>query len=421
LERDVPIVDLMLSVLDKISEEHNESITLLAVCPNSISVVRSALRSAKSFNAPLVFAATLNQVDLDGGYTMWTQRGFVNVVRHEAEKIGFDGPIIVALDHGGPWLKDRHVIENWSFDEAMDWVKKSLVACLEAGYDHLHIDTTVDKTLPKGKNLRIETVAERALELISYVEDVRRRRNLPRISYEVGTEEVHGGLTDLKTFEKFLKLLKEGLSRMGLSDVWPCFIVGNVGTDLHTSEFNPETAKKLAYIARRYGTHIKGHYTDYVNKPQEYPRVGMGGANVGPEFSQVEFEALEQLTKIEEELAREGKIAEPSHLRYILRKCVIESNRWKKWLLKSETGKAFSELSENRQKWLLKTCSRYIWTQAAVVEARSKLYKNLKKNGVDAEETVLQERRRCRGNRPPRNRKNDGKIFQCFQLKRRNP
>jgi len=36
LERGIPIVDLMLSVLDKISEESNESITLLAVCPNSI-------------------------------------------------------------------------------------------------------------------------------------------------------------------------------------------------------------------------------------------------------------------------------------------------------------------------------------------------------------------------------------------------
>jgi len=389
LEKGTPIVDLILNTLNQISHKYHETITLLAVCPNSISVVRSALRSAKRFNAPLMFAATLNQVDLDGGYTTWTQRVFIDIVKEEAEKVGFKGPIVVALDHGGPWLKDRHVLENWGLDEAMDGVKKSLVASLEAGYDLLHIDATVDRALPKGESVRIERVVERTLELIEHVEAARRERNLPRISYEVGTEEVRGGLADLDNFRTFLKLLKGGLSKRGMGDIWPCFVVGKVGTDLHTSEFNPKMAKTLADIVQNYGSYVKGHYTDFVSKPQEYPKAGMGGANVGPEFSQMEFELLEQLTKIEDELAKDKKI-ELSHLRYKLKRCVIESNRWKKWLLKSEIGKAFSGLNDNRQKWLLQTCSRYIWTQEAVVEARLKLYQNLKKNDIDAEEMVLQ-------------------------------
>lgn len=389
LERKIPIPNLILNALNQISEKFHENITLFGVCPNSISVVKSALRSAKWFNAPMMFVATLNQVDLDGGYTGWTQQDFVRVVRDEAEKSDFKGPIIIALDHGGPWLKDRQVMENWSLDEAMDGVKKSLVASLESGYDLLHVDPTVDRTLPKGETIKIETVVERTLDLIEHVEAARRERDLPKISYEVGTEEVHGGLVDLDTFRKFLKGLKNGLSKRGLDDVWPCFIVGKVGTDLHTIEFDPKTAKTLVGIAGEYGSYIKGHYTDYVSNPQDYPKVGMGGANVGPEFSHAEFDSLERLTKIEEGLIEKDKTITPSDFMRTLTKCAINSNRWKKWLLDSEIGKDFSELSYDRQRWLLQTCSRYVWTQKAVVEARSNLHGNLKDQRIDGEEIVL--------------------------------
>jgi D-tagatose-1,6-bisphosphate aldolase subunit GatZ/KbaZ len=391
LENGIPIVDLMLKTISQISKKYDDSMTLLGVCPNSLSVVRSALRSAKKFCAPLMFTATLNQVDLDGGYTTWTQEDFVNIVKDESVKIGFEGPTIIALDHGGPWVKDRHVLENWDLGTAMDGVKKSLVACLEAGYDLLHIDATVDKTLPKGKNISIETVVQRTSELIEYVEKVRRKRRLPKISYEVGTEEVHGGLADFGTFEKFLALLKNELSQRGMDNIWPCFVVGKIGTDLHTTKFDPEVAEKLVHIARKYGSYIKGHYTDYVKSLLEYPRVGIGGANVGPEFSQAEFDSLERLNEMEEKLAAQEKIIEPSFFSCALKKCIIESGRWKKWLLRNEKDKDIHELSPDRQRWLLQTGSRYAWAQKSVVETRMHLIQNLKKNGVDGEETVLRE------------------------------
>lgn len=56
--------------------------TLLAVCPNSELVTRAAVRAASQAGAPLLLAATLNQVDLDGGYTGWTPQALV-----ELEKI----------------------------------------------------------------------------------------------------------------------------------------------------------------------------------------------------------------------------------------------------------------------------------------------------------------------------------------------
>ena len=83
-------------------------------------------------------------------------------------------------------------------------MKESLVACLEAGYDLLHVDPTVDRTLPPEAGMPIELVIERTVELISHVEQPPRPRP-PRVSYEVGTEEVHGGLADLSVFDTFLE------------------------------------------------------------------------------------------------------------------------------------------------------------------------------------------------------------------------
>ena len=56
-----------------------------------------------------------------------------------------------------------------------------------------------------------------------------------------------------------------------------------------------------------YGSFIKGHYTDDVENPQDYPLCNMGAANVGPEFTISEFNALEELEKVENELYDAGR------------------------------------------------------------------------------------------------------------------
>ncbi|HHS95531.1 MAG TPA: hypothetical protein ENJ45_02995, partial [Phaeodactylibacter sp.] len=117
--------------------------TLFAACPNSLSVIRASLKAAKRCNAPIKFAATLNQVDIDRGYTQMNQKEFVTTIRNEARKINYTGPVIIAVDHGGPWLKDIHKKENWTYEKSMNWVKKSFEASVEAGYDMIHVDPTI--------------------------------------------------------------------------------------------------------------------------------------------------------------------------------------------------------------------------------------------------------------------------------------
>ncbi|UCC69182.1 MAG: class II D-tagatose-bisphosphate aldolase, non-catalytic subunit, partial [Armatimonadota bacterium] len=262
-------------------------------------------------------------------------------------------------------------------------------ACLDAGYDLLHVDPTVDRTLPRDRPMAIELVIERTLELITFAEKHRRQKRMPPVSYEVGTEEVHGGLADLSVFRRFLEGLKDGLRARGLEDVWPCFVVGKVGTDLHTTEFDPEVARRLAETAAPYGSVIKGHYTDSVSNPAAYPEAGMGGANVGPEFTEAEYEGLEELVAREKELAAAGKVGEVSGMMKALRQAVVASGRWEKWRQPEEEGKGFEELSQERQGWLVRTGCRYVWAKPKVVAARGKLYANMEAAGEKGEEVVL--------------------------------
>ena len=375
--------------MEELKTQTGVSRTLFAACPNSLSVIKASFRAAKRNNAPIYFATTLNQVDCDGGYTGMTQSEFTKILRREAAAVHYEGPYIVAIDHGGPWLKDKQSIERWSTEQAMEGVKKSYEAALLAGYDLIHVDPTVDIFLPKGEIIDIHIVAKRTVELIAHAEAFRKAHNLPPISYEVGTEEVHGGLADPKTFDTFLIDLKAGLAAEGLSDVWPCFIVGKVGTDLHTTTFDPEVAKELTAKVRPYGSYIKGHYTDDVSNPEAYPMSGMGAANVGPEFTMNEYDALAELEQEEIKHFEAGSIPQLSHITRVLWQQVYESGRWKKWLHGDEVGKDLSEVSSERQLWLVKTGCRYIWQKAETLVARQLLYDNLKYVGVNAEEVVL--------------------------------
>jgi len=384
-----PVADVILEVLRGTAREEGPAPTVLAICPNSEAVVKASMVAAKEAQAPLFFAATLNQVDLDGGYTGWTQRDFVRLARELAQEYGYEGPVVVGLDHGGPWLKDVQTREGWPLERAMAGVKDSLAACLDAGYDLLHVDPTVDRTLPKGQPMPIEMVIERTLELIRFAESHRRGKGLPPVSYEVGTEEVHGGLADMSVFRRFLEGLKSGLKEAGLSDAWPCFVVGKVGTDLHTTEFDPAVARELVSAAREYGSVIKGHYSDSVSNPEAYPKAGMGGANVGPEFTEAEYEALEELAAQETELAESGRVRETSGMMEALKAAVVASGRWEKWRQPGEEGKAFEELSRERQGWLVRTGCRYIWAEAEVTAARRRLYANMEAAGEKGEEVVL--------------------------------
>lgn len=346
------MVDLktLLKQIASLRQQGGKPVTLLAACPNSAAVLEAAVKCAAVNNTPMLFAATLNQVDRDGGYTRWTPAKFVHQVQAFAEKYAWEGPLYPCLDHGGPWLKDRHTLDGLSFEQTLQEVKLSLTACLEAGYQLLHIDPTVDRSLPPGAPVPVETVVARTVELIAHAENERRRLGLPEVVYEVGTEEVHGGLVDFANFNAFLVGLRQGLEQRGLGQSWPGFVVARVGTDLATTFFDPEVARRAVETAAPYGSLIKGHYTDWVENPQAYPASGMGGANVGPEFTAEEVRALKRLCETESELRHQEPQIKLSHFMQVLEQAVVDLGRWKKWLEPGEKGLEFRRLGPARSR-----------------------------------------------------------------------
>ncbi len=380
----LPLMDYLMKRISDLEAETGVKRTIFAACPNSQSVIRAALKSSKRWNAPVKFAATLNQVDTDGGYTGLSHSEFVKTIRLNAINLNVTSPVIIAIDHGGPWLKDLHRIEKWPYPATMAAVKRSFEAAIAAGFDLIHVDPTIDITLSGNEKISIGVVVERTIELIAHSEKFRRSYGHPRISYEVGTEEVHGGLADLETFRNFLKMLKLGLKKEGLEEIWPCFVVGKVGTDLHTTTFDASVAVELAGIAAGYGSRIKGHYSDNVTNPEDYPASGMGAANVGPEFTEKEYEALAELERLQHSLSEAGRIAKPAPMMEQLWSSVINSGRWKKWLQPDESPGDFHSISPERQEWLVKTGCRYIWENPEVVAVRNRLYQNIGLQGTDA-------------------------------------
>jgi D-tagatose-1,6-bisphosphate aldolase subunit GatZ/KbaZ len=380
----------MIQRMIDLRESKGIQMTLLAACPNSEAVLEGVIKAAARNGAVMLFAATLNQVDIDGGYTGWTPGEFVQQMRDFAVKHHWYAPLYPCLDHGGPWLKDSHSLEHLPLVETMQSVKDSLAACVEAGYSLLHIDPTVDRSILENSALPLDTIVERTINLISHAEIVRGDLRLPPIAYEVGSEEVCGGLVDFKRFQVFLELMRDGLERAGLIANWPCFIVAQVGTDLHTTSFDPEAARRLYDVLYPLGSLAKGHYTDWVGNPQDYPTSGMGGANVGPEFTAEEYLALTELEAREKDVIKVRPSMEPSGFIQSLQQAVIDSGRWKKWLAADEIGVDFEKLEENRRNWLLQTGARYVWTEPNVLVARGRLYANLNSLIPDPNEYVVE-------------------------------
>ena len=87
----------------------------------------------------VLFEATCNQVNQDGGYTGMTPADFVNFVRGIAQRVGFDAArIVLGGDHLGPnpWTASRA-------DAAMAKAEVMVAAYVAAGFRKIHLDCSM--------------------------------------------------------------------------------------------------------------------------------------------------------------------------------------------------------------------------------------------------------------------------------------
>ena len=346
--------------------------TLLAVCPNSEVVACAALQAAKEARAPLLYAATLNQVDRDGGYTGWTPASFANFVEAEVDRLGVDVPVALCLDHGGPWKKDDHVQQDLSYEASRSAVLKSIRACIDAGYDLLHLDPTVDLRLSPGQPVLIPDIVERTVGLLREAETYRQSVGRGPLAYEVGTEESGGGLRTENRFCSFLQQLAKAVDESGLPR--PSFVVGDVG----------DAARHLACQHGAYrATHNRGSAAHrrapqgplhrFREAPRRVPDQRRGRRECGSG-------ACRRRSTTRCWIWSRWRTAWmwPSGLPDALRSAVVDSGRWRKWLRPEEHGLDFGALPRERRDWLVHTGSRYVWTHPDVQDARERLYANVR-------------------------------------------
>lgn len=391
-------VSQMMKAIFELEETKGLKCTLLGIGPMSKPVLEASFQLAKEKDFPLMFIASRNQVDakeLGGGYVCnWDQKDFVKAIEDIARKVQFTGIYHICRDHGGPWQRDNERNSRLPEKEAMDLGKKSYLEDLLAGFDLLHIDPTKD---PHVKGIvPMELVIQRTVELISYVENERVKRNLPPIAYEVGTEETNGGLTSDDAYEKFIKMLTDRLEALNLP--LPNFIVGQTGTLTRLTEnvgnFNASTAKKLAYEARKYGVGLKEHNADYLSDFILYlhPVLGIPAANVAPEFGVVETGSYLLLSDIEKDAYNRGILKTKSSFVEAIQKAAVASQRWRKWMVGDAAVTSVEEVmkDENMVRLITETAGHYTFEVPEVKQEMENMFDNLKSIGMDPESIVIE-------------------------------
>lgn len=386
----------MLKALYEIEAQEGKRVTLLGIGPMSLPVIKASFELAKEKDFPIMFIASRNQVDakeLGGGYVCdWNQKSFCLAIEEIAKEVGFKGLYYTCRDHGGPWQRDNERAMALDEKSAMDLGKQSYLVDLMSGFDLLHIDPTKD---PHEKGIvPMEKVISRTVELIQYVEDERKKLNLPEIGYEVGTEETNGGLTTIESYEVFIRLLANELNARALP--LPNFIVGQTGTLTRLVEnvghFNATIAENLSSTARKYGVGLKEHNADYLSDGilLEHPILGITAANVAPEFGVVETRAYLELASLEDKQCKLGKIKKGSNLSATLRREAVLCERWRKWMVGELVTVAVDTvlLDEKLTLFITEICGHYTFNTPVVKQETQKMFHNLESLGMQPENYV---------------------------------
>lgn len=373
--------------------------TLIGIGPMSSNLLKASFELARDEDFPLMFIASRNQVDKDelgGGYVNgWNQQTFAADIKQAAADTDFTGLYYLCRDHGGPWQRDEERNAHLSVEKAMHLAKESYLADIEAGFDLLMIDPTKDP-FQMGKVIDLDKIIEWTVELLEFCETERKKKNLPEIGYEVGTEETNGGLTTTERYETFIKKLQAELSSRDLP--MPSFIVGQTGTLTRLTEqvghWNYANAIDLAKMAKKYGVGLKEHNADYMDDETLllHNPAHITASNVAPQYGTEETRAYLKLIKVERRLKKEGLIKQASNLYDVLLDKAIRTERWRKWMEGDDVNLKVEDVlqDERLSTEILDISGHYAFNDPAVKKEIKTLYANLQANNIDGPRFVIE-------------------------------
>ena len=307
--------------------------TLLGVGPMSVNCVDATIELANEFEVPILMIASRRQIDSDefgGGYVNnWTTEDYARYVTEKDKK----GKIFLARDHGGPWQNVKEKEAKLGLRRAMNSAKSSYRADIEAGFQILHIDPSVDI----HGNPAVDEILDRIFELYEFCWSQAQNAK-QEVIFEVGTEEQSGSTNSQDELEYTLNVIKKFCAQSKLPS--PTFVVIQAGTRVMemrnvgsfdspirvANEIPAEIqVPKMIEICNRQGVLMKVHNTDYLSNEslQWHPRLGIHAANVAPEFGVAETTALVNIMESNDLCNLADRFL----------RIAYDSNKWDKWML----------------------------------------------------------------------------------------
>ena len=204
---------------------------IYSVCSANSSVIEACLSQAKEDGTIILIESTSNQVDQFGGYTGMRPADFVSYVHSIADKVDFPKEmILLGGDHLGP-----NAWQNLSSEEAMANSEVLIEEYVKAGYQKIHLDTSmfcIDDEGDRSNPLANEVVASRAAALGRVAEDTWKKycSHSPEPVYIIGTEvPVPGGtqeeedvvtVTRAEDAARTISITKQHFLDEGLESAW---------------------------------------------------------------------------------------------------------------------------------------------------------------------------------------------------------
>ncbi|KRG72082.1 D-tagatose-bisphosphate aldolase, class II, non-catalytic subunit [Pseudoxanthomonas dokdonensis] len=374
----------LLDLIARHKQGHATGVT--SVCSAHPIVIEATLRHAQRHDQDLVlFEATCNQVNQDGGYTGMRPADFVAFVHAIADQVGFDrSRIALGGDHLGP--------NPWTAlqaDAAMDKAEAMMAAYVAAGFRKIHLDCSMacsgdPSPLPEAEIVR------RAVRLARAAEAAWTEAGGEAPVYVIGTEvPVPGGATEdleglavttpqaaLATIEAHRVAFLEA----GLEPAWQRVLASvvqpGVEFDHHAViDYDPAKAAALSQaIAATPRMVFEAHSTDYqtAGALAALVRDHFAILKVGPGLTFALREALWGLDAIEREWIDPHQQA---RLRDVaIRRMHEQPVHWRRYY--HGNGHAL----DIDLQYSLSDRIRYYWPDASIELARRQLFDNLRDN-----------------------------------------
>jgi D-tagatose-1,6-bisphosphate aldolase subunit GatZ/KbaZ len=377
-------MQVLLDLIARHRQGHASGVT--SICSAHPIVIEASLRHAQRTGQALVlFEATCNQVNQDGGYTGMTPADFVAFVHAIADRVGFErARIALGGDHLGP--------NPWtSLDAAaaMDKAEVMVAAYVAAGFRKIHLDCSMacsgdPQPLPEAEIVR------RAVRLCRAAEAAHARADGEAPVYVIGTEvPVPGGATEsidglaVTTPQAALATIeahRQAFMAAGLDAAWQRVIASvvqpGVEFDHHSVvDYEPQKAHGLSRaITDVPGMVFEAHSTDYQTRDAlgALVRDHFAILKVGPGLTFALREALWALDAIEQEWIEETRRARLREV--VLARMREQPGYWQRYYHSKEHA-----LTVDLQ-YSLSDRIRYYWPDPVIEQACLRLFDNLRAN-----------------------------------------